>query len=143
MNELHVIGADRDHPLASLTVPAVSTNYKNDPGFVVLKVSPDSLAVEDYAVHTLAYPAGDGAAPPPAWKVEYAFDRAYGQSSFSGASVLKVLHQLHEEPVLRERYIDRFSSGSRLRNVVFQEWNVYACSMSAFDAAHFEKCYCR
>lgn len=141
-HEIHVLGASPERSIASLTVPAVSSGYKNNPSFVVAKVNPNRMVLEDFAVHALAHSVAGATSPSPTWSKEYEFGRLYGQRDLSGPSALKLLAQLHDDPALRQRYIDNFTSNSGVPNPVFQDWKLYECSMNSLDVVHLEKCYC-
>jgi sphingomyelin phosphodiesterase acid-like 3 len=143
MHELHVMSAEHDHPVANVTIPAVSTIYKNHPAFVVLTVDATTMVVQDLALHTLPYPKDGGPAPPTAWRKMYDFGETFGQREVTGASVLRVAQALNDDPGLRQRYIHHFTAGSDVPNVVFRDWDVYRCSITGLDPASFERCHCR
>lgn len=136
------LGEAPERSIASLTVPAVSTIYKNNPSFVVAKVNQDSMVLEDFAVHALTYSVAGSTSTAPTWRNGYEFGRTYGQRDLSGPSAQKLINALHEDPALRQRYIDNFTSNSGVPNLVFRDWKLYKCSMNGLDAEHVEKCYC-
>lgn len=141
-HEIHVLGTSPERAIASLTVAAVSTGYKNNPSFVVAKVDPNSMILEDLAVHALAHGVAGATSPAPTWSTQYELGHLYGQRDLSGPSALKLLAQLHDDPGLRQRYIDNFASSSGVPNLVFRDWKLYECSMKVVDVEHLESCYC-
>jgi sphingomyelin phosphodiesterase acid-like 3 len=142
MHELRALAADTDHPVAEITVPAVSTLFQNDPSFVVLDVNPDTLAVTDVSLYALPFRAAGRSPSSNAWRLLYDFDRTYGEKEISGASVVRLSRALTTDKAAQTAYALAYPGGSGVDQAVAGDWATYACAQTHLDVTHFALCRC-
>ncbi|HEY2861763.1 MAG TPA: metallophosphoesterase [Terracidiphilus sp.] len=119
-------------------VPSISPVNGNLPSFTVVQIDPATSTLVDYKL----YAGSDKVA----WTPRYDYTDAYGEPSFSAASVRDLVTKLAADPVSRgkksKNYIHNFSTGNPIP-LLSLVWSPYVCTMSAQTADEFTQCACR
>ncbi|MGH9589865.1 MAG: metallophosphoesterase [Terracidiphilus sp.] len=145
MDELRLLRAERPGPRAGAVavkmVPSISPLHGNKPSFVVAGVDPASAILKDYRV--IAGSNGTGIAAE--WSEEYDFDRAYGVSDFSPASLKRTIAGFRADPGAKtaasQEYLRNYYPGD-LSPLLKPFWPEYTCALANDTAEGFRSCAC-
>lgn len=140
MDEIRLLGAaDQGVPLK--LVPSISPVDGNDPSFTVAKVEPSTATLKDFDVFVGSNQTGAGIT----WTEDYDFDRAYGRTAFTAATVASVIGEFRGDPKAQsgpsQQYIKSYFKGDAARELA-PFWPQYACSLSNTTAASYKSCVC-
>lgn len=145
MDELRLLRArsagKSESAVALKLVPSISPVDGNHPSFMVAAVDPASAMITDYHVIAASNQTGVGTE----WREEYDFDRAYGASEFSAASVGELARSFRADapaktPSSNEYLRDYFVGDRSALLKLF--WPEYTCAMVRDTADGFRSCAC-
>lgn len=144
MDELRLLrgkgAGESESAVALKLVPSISPVDGNNPAFLVATVHPASATLADY--HVIA--ASNQTGSETEWREEYDFDRAYGASEFSAASVQRLISHFRADPVSKtagsDEYLRYYFVGDRSA-LLKLFWPEYTCAL-ARDSAGFRSCAC-
>lgn len=134
-------GAGPEKPVAIKMVPSISPIDGNMPSFTVARIDPETAGLADYRVIVASNATGVGTT----WREEYDYGKTYKQSTFSSASVGKLVAGFQADSSGAAEgsraYIRNFiaGSGSPLLGLV---WPQYTCSLSNYTAESYRSCVC-
>ena len=144
MDEIRVVAPDgggTDQAVPLKLVPSISPVDGNNPSFTVAKVEPSTATVKDFDVFVGSNQTGQGIT----WTEDYDFDRAYGQTTFTAATVANVIGQFHADPKAQtgasQQYIRSYFKGEAARELA-PFWPQYTCSLGNTTAASYKACVC-
>lgn len=145
MDELRLLRANKqggqESAVAAKLVPSISPVRDNAPAFVVASVDPATAMLKDYQVIASSNQTGVGAE----WREEYDFDRAYGETEFSAASVSRLIEGFRADPqanmAASEQFLRNYYVGDRSA-VLKLFWPEYTCTLANDTAAEFRSCMC-
>lgn len=144
MDEIRLVtpdggGADQGVPLK--LVPSISPVDGNNPSFTLAKVEPSTATVKDFDVFVGSNQTGAGIT----WTEDYDFDRAYGQTAFTAATVASVIGEFRGDPKAQtgasQQYIKSYFKGDGARELA-PFWPQYTCSLANLTAASYKACVC-
>ena len=118
--------------------PAVSPMFTNNPAYESIRASALDATILDYSVIIL--PLGS---PQPAWETEYTFSTAYGQPSYTPATVMAVRNAIQTDAATRALYMRYYTASNPNSTMISSKsWFGYWCGTGARTAATFTSCYC-
>jgi sphingomyelin phosphodiesterase acid-like 3 len=144
MDEIRLVtpdggGAEQGVPLK--LVPSISPVDGNNPSFTVAKVEPSTATLKDFDVFVGSNQTGAGIT----WSEDYDFDRAYGQTSFTAATVATVIGGFRGDPKAQtgasQQYIRSYFKGEGAKELA-PFWPQYSCSLANTTAASYKACVC-
>jgi len=146
MDEIELLRAEpaatgmKGSAIALKTVPSISPINGNNPSFTVAQVDPDTATLIDYRVIAAANQAGSGP-----WTEEYDYARAYGEPSYSAASVDHLLARFAADSTAQSKtsqsYLRHYFVGGGA-SVLAPFWPQYVCTLTHHTAAAFNACAC-
>lgn len=110
-----------------LLAPSISPVYDNNPAFLSLTMRPNG-ALDDYRMH--AYDLTRHR-----WGTVLDFDRTYGQSSVTAASLARVHRQIQKHRSVRRRWSSAFVADSSHHDAEFIDsgnWRYFWCAQMHF-----------
>jgi sphingomyelin phosphodiesterase acid-like 3 len=139
VDELRLLsGKDGDVPVKN--VPSITPIGGNYPSFTVARVNPQTAQLADFTVFSSSDPEGSS------WAREYSFSEWSVESSFTPASLRRVIAKMAADPnattKLSQDYILDWSAGAH-RNQLQPVWPGYVCGMDHSDPAEFKRCVCQ
>jgi sphingomyelin phosphodiesterase acid-like 3 len=145
MDELRLLHEEkpgvRDAAVAMKIVPSIVPSQGKKPSFVVANVDPVSAMLKDYRVIAASNRTGVAAV----WSEEYDFDRAYGETEFSPASLARMVAGFRADPgdkaaASREYLRDYYAGDASALLKPF--WPEYTCALAGSTANGFRSCAC-
>lgn len=145
MDELRLMQAQKpaahESAVALKVVPSITPEGGNKPSFVVASVDPSSAILKDYRVISASNEMGAATQ----WSEEYDFDRAYGQSEFSPASLHQVIESFRADPGAKtaasQEYLRDYYPGD-MSPLLKPFWPEYTCALANNRAEGFRSCAC-
>jgi sphingomyelin phosphodiesterase acid-like 3 len=144
MDEIRLVtpdggGAEQGVPIR--LVPSISPVDGNNPSFTVARVEPSTATLKDFDVFVGSNQTGAGIA----WTEDYDFDRAYGQTAFTAATVASVIGGFRGDPKAQtgasQQYIRSYFKGEGGKELS-PFWPQYTCSLENLSAASYKACVC-
>jgi sphingomyelin phosphodiesterase acid-like 3 len=125
--------------IALKTVPSISPIDGNNPSFTIAQVDSATATLVDYRVIAAANPSGS------AWSEEYDYSRAYGEPSYSAASVDRLLTRFAADSNVQlaasQNYLRSYLVGGGA-SALAPFWPQYVCTLTHHTAAAFGACAC-
>lgn len=146
MDELRLLRArnpsGREDTVALKMVPSISPVDRNHPSFLVASVNPDSAVLTDYRLIVASKKTGAGTE----WSQQYDFDRAYGQTEFSDASLKQMIAGFRADRAASTQasheYLEHYFVGGDESALLKPFWPEYTCTLENDSAAGFRSCMC-
>lgn len=146
MDELRLLRAEKGgahaNAVALKMIPSISPVDGNNPSFVVASVYPDSAVLRDYRVIAGSNKTGVGTK----WSEEYSFDRTYGVTEFSTASVKRLIKDFHSDRAASAQtshaYLEHYFVGADESALLKPFWPEYTCTLDNDTEAGFKACEC-
>ena len=138
MDDFRLMGTAAS-PFAYIHItPAVSPLFTNNPAYEVMTYLPQKATIADYSVIHFTLNTAT-----PAWGLEYSFDSAYGQTSYTPQSLAAVRAAIGSDPATRALYLQYYTASNPGSKTITQEtWKGYWCGTGARNPAGFSACYC-
>ncbi len=126
-------------PIAFMHItPAISPLFTNNPGFQVINYNKATFSLVDAQTYYLNLNATT-----PSWSFEYDFQKAYGVTSITAASVAQVRTKIASGAPYLQRYINFYDgsnpAGNSLNN---SNWKTFWCGTGNLTIAGFTNCNC-
>jgi sphingomyelin phosphodiesterase acid-like 3 len=145
MDELRLLHQEKpgvqDAAVAMKIVPSISPLHGNEPSFVVADVDPASAMLKNYRVIASSNQTGEAAV----WSDEYDFDRAYGATDFSPASLARTMADFRADPGAKtaasREYLRNYYAGDASA-LLKPFWPQYTCALANDTAEGFRSCAC-
>jgi sphingomyelin phosphodiesterase acid-like 3 len=144
MDEIRLVTPDGGGPEQGVPlklVPSISPVDGNNPSFTVAKVEPSTATLKDFDVFVGSNQTGAGIT----WNEDYDFDRAYGQTAFTAATLASVIGEFRSDPKAQsgqsQQYIKNYFKGDAARELA-PFWPQYTCSLANTTAASYRACVC-
>jgi sphingomyelin phosphodiesterase acid-like 3 len=146
MDELRLLRASKPpghHTAVALKmVPSISPVDGNNPSFVVASVDPESAVLRDYRVVAASNKTGVETQ----WREEYDFDRTYGETEFSAASVKRMIAGFRMDrsagTQAAHEYLKNYFVGGDESTLLQPFWPEYTCTLANDTKAGFRSCMC-
>ena len=121
-------------------IASVSPVDGNRPSFTVAKIDPATSTMTDYSVYVA--PSNEGIGP---WKIEYSFDAAYAQKSFSATALRSLVDGFHVDAnagtPASQAYMRFFDPMFPISPLVFG-WPQYGCGIDHLSESGYKACAC-
>lgn len=145
MDELRLLRTQKpaahQSDVALKVVPSISPVNGNNPSFVVASVDPATAILKDYRVISASNQTGLATQ----WREEYDFDRAYGESEFSPASLHHMIAGFRADPGAKtpasQEYLRNYYPGD-LSAMLKPFWPEYTCALANDTAEGYRSCAC-
>lgn len=122
-------------------VPSISPVDGNNPSFTVAKVEASTATLKDFDVFVGSNQTGAGTT----WTEDFDFDRAYGQTAFTAATMASVIGEFRGDPKAQtgasQQYIRSYFKGDADRELA-PFWPQYTCGLGNTTAASYKGCVC-
>jgi sphingomyelin phosphodiesterase acid-like 3 len=132
------------HPAAAVPVklvPSISPIDGNNPSITLAQVDPRTATLVDYRVIAASNQTGIDTA----WSQEYDYAQAYGETSFSAASLGNLIEQFKADPgdktPASQAYIRNYFVGDRSAELAMF-WPLETCALTNLTADSFRACVC-
>jgi sphingomyelin phosphodiesterase acid-like 3 len=141
MDDYRVLRDSSGNPVFGMKiVPSVTPFDGNNPAFVQFSYDPAAGVISDATIWYLTNLATANATEPGVWRLEYDFDRTYGQNALDSngvaGAVAQILAQLSAQAVFKLYY------PSSSPAITLAPFFPFGCALNNLTAADYGACYC-
>jgi sphingomyelin phosphodiesterase acid-like 3 len=128
--------------LQACIIPSICPAHGNNPAFELALLTSAGV-LKDRAVYYLSGFGGNDADTRAKWALEYTFDRAFGYSDCSPASLYALAASMKTNPVVLDKYMSFFTVSNPIVTMLFkQQSRIYECALTSRDFGEYAACGC-
>jgi len=137
MDDFRLMGTTTS-PFAYVHItPSISPIFTNNPAYESVSYSPATSTLIDYSVFNL--PLGSS----PGWGAEYSFGTAYGQPSYTPATIAAMRTTMGSDAAMKAMYMKYYTSSNAASTTITPAtFPGYWCGTGTQTGKAFTACYC-